>query len=60
MAYERIKKILCTRPLLKYPNFLKEFLLFAGAATGQTEKEGAAQVGSLGTFLAQQDDSGKI
>ena len=37
MAFECIKK----RPLLKYPNFLKAFLLFADAATGQAEKEGA-------------------
>ena len=60
LAFNRIKKILVTRPLLKYPDYNKEFLLFTDAATGKAGKDGATEVGGLGAFLAQQDEQGKI
>ena len=61
-AFDRIKKILCTRPLLRYPDFKREFLLFTDASTGQAErqKDGTIEVGGLGAFLAQQDENGRI
>ena len=55
-----IKQILVTRPLLRYPDYSKEFLLFTDAATGKASKDEQVKVGGLGAFLAQQDKNGKI
>ena len=60
LAFDRIKAILGTRPLLQYPDYLREFLLFTDAATGKADKSGESKVGGLGAFLAQQNNGGRI
>ena len=60
LAFNRIKTLLTRRPLLRYPDYNREFLLFTDAATGKANKEGTTEVGGLGAFLAQQDDKGRI
>ena len=59
-AFERIKTILVSRPLLHYPNYKREFLLFTDAATGPADETDPREVGGLGAFLAQEDESGKL
>ena len=53
--------MLVRRPLLSYPDYTKEFLLFTDAATGQAGpgKDGKKTVGGMGAFLAQVQD-GKL
>ena len=62
LAFERIKEMLVRRPLLSYPDYTKEFLLFTDAATGQAGpgKDGKRTVGGVGAFLAQVNDDGKL
>ena len=60
LAFERIKAMLVTRPLLHYPDYTKEFLLFTDAATGKADKSGDGPVGGLGAFLAQENAEGKL
>ena len=59
-AFERIKAILVSRPLLHYPNYDKEFLLFTDAATGAADEKDPREVGGLGAFLAQENEAGKL
>ena len=59
-AFERIKAMLVTRPLLHYPNYNKEFLLFTDAATGAVDEDDKRQIGGLGAFLAQENEAGKL
>ena len=60
LAFDRIKALLGTRPLLQYPNYLREFLLFTDAATGKADKSVLNKIGGLGAFLAQQNEGGKL
>ena len=60
LAFERIKEMLVTRPLLHYPDYSKEFLLFTDAATGPAVSGGKGAVGGLGAFLAQENSAGKL
>ena len=55
-AFNWFKTRLCSRPLVRYPNFAKPFILSTDAATG----DAARQVpGGLGAVLTQVDDQGK-
>ena len=60
LAFDRIKIILGTQPLLRYPNYLREFLLFTDAATGKADKSVENKIGGLGAFLAQQNERGNL
>ena len=71
-AFENIKKMLTSRPLLKYPDYSKPFHLFCDAATGTVnqmedrhDSSGAevpddVQPGGIGCFLGQEDDKGRM
>ena len=74
-AFENIKAMLITRPLLRYPDYSKPFHLFTDAATGtanQVEenvnttstasglKSQEVQPGGIGAFLGQEDDQGQM
>ena len=48
-AFDALKEVLSTAPVLRYPNFTREFIL-----------ETDASLNSLGTILSQQDKDGKI
>ena len=60
LAFDRIKSMLGTRPLLHFPNYLREFLLFTDAATGKVDKSVDNKIGGLGAFLAQQNERGNL
>ncbi len=53
-AYEEIKNILVSRPLLAYPDPTKKYYLMVDAATGSPEEKGG-----LGACLMQKDDDGE-
>ena len=52
-AFEWFKKRLCSRPLVRYPDFKRPFILSTDAATGDAAKE---VPGGLGAVLTQVDD----
>ena len=55
-AFQWFKQRLCSRPLVRYPDFKRPFCLSTDAATG----DAARQVpGGLGAVLTQVDDHGK-
>ena len=55
-AFQWFKERLCSRPLVRYPDFGRPFVLSTDAATG----DAARQVpGGLGAVLTQIDDQGK-
>ena len=74
-AFENIKKMLTTRPLLRYPDYSRPFHLFSDAATGSANQvkedittasipEGGqvpeVQPGGIGCFLGQEDEKGQM
>ena len=74
-AFENIKAMLTTRPLLRYPDYSKPFHLFTDAATGSANqveenvittstssglKSSEVQPGGIGAFLGQEDDKGQM
>ena len=74
-AFENIKRMLTTRPLLRYPDYSRPFHLFSDAATGSANqvKEDISsasipesgqtpevQPGGVGCFLGQEDDKGQM
>ena len=74
-AFENIKKMLTTRPLLRFPDYSRPFHLFSDAATGSANQVTAdintssipesgqtpeVQPGGIGCFLGQEDDKGQM
>ena len=72
-AVDNIKRMLTTRPLLRYPDYKRPFHLFCDAATGTANqmddqqldtpasgKPEEVQPGGIGCFLGQEDDQGKM
>ena len=74
-AFNNIKAMLISRPLLRYPDYSKPFHIFTDAATGtanQVEqnaltastasglKSEEVQPGGIGAFLGQEDDKGQM
>ena len=74
-AFENIKKMLTTRPLLRYPDYSRPFHLFSDAATGsanqvkedivsanipESGQTPEVQPGGVGCFLGQEDDKGQM
>ena len=71
-AFERIKTILTSRPLLRFPDYSKPFHIFCDAATGTANqvdgerelKSGKEQEeyepGGIGCFLGQEGEDGKM
>ena len=72
LAFQNIKKMLTTRPLLRYPDYNRPFHLYCDAATGTVNQmedrhdgKGAdapedVQPGGIGCFLGQEDDQGRM
>ena len=58
-AFHELKRILTTRPLLRFPDYSREFILAADAATGVADENGVVQGGGLGAVLTQIDEQGK-
>lgn len=54
-AFEWFKQRLCSRPLVRYPDFKRPFILSTDAATGDAAKQ---IPGGLGAVLTQLDDKG--
>ena len=74
-AFENIKRMLTTRPLLRYPDYSRPFHLFSDAATGsanqvkedittstipESGQTPEVQPGGIGCFLGQEDDKGQM
>ena len=74
-AFNNIKKMLVSRPLLRYPDYSKPFHIFTDAATGTANqvdinvyttstasglRSEEVQPGGLGAFLGQEDDKGQM
>ena len=71
-AYESIKRMLTSRPLLRYPDYTRVFHLYCDAATGTANqvdpdrelqgpgKAEEVQPGGIGCFLGQEDDQGRM
>ena len=56
-AFERLKAVLCERPILCYPNFNKKFFLFVDGSLGRVDDEDS---GGLGAVLCQYDDEEQL
>ena len=71
-AFQTIKDILTTRPLLRFPDYSKPFHLFCDAATGTAnqvdgerelkngKEQDDFQPGGIGAFLGQEGEDGRI
>ena len=74
-AFNNIKKMLVSRPLLRYPDYSKPFHIFTDAATGTANqvdvnvnttstasglRSEEVQPGGIGAFLGQEDDKGQM
>ena len=57
-AFNSLKKILVSRPLLRYPDYSKEFIVSVDASSGKVGDDGASVGGGLGAALTQIDDDG--
>lgn len=52
-AFNTLKTMLISRPILSYPDYSREFVLSVDAATGTTGEDGTTQGGGLGAVLSQ-------
>ena len=74
-AFHNIKRMLITRPLLRYPDYSKPFHIFTDAATGTANqvddsvttsstpsgiRSAEVQPGGIGAFLGQEDEKGQM
>ena len=58
-AFYTMKKILTSRPILRFPDYSREFLLSTDASTGVLGADGKNVGGGLGAALTQKDESGE-
>ena len=58
-AFYTMKKILTSRPILRFPDYSREFLLSTDASTGVLGQDGKNVGGGLGAALTQRDESGE-